>query len=194
MPVTFAWRRNTGRRIVEMVWEDLTPNKIQTAQSVRECDHGGDGDGLFDQRDHPSDRAGPSRRAGHRTRRFRNFGQPQGACDRQCAAERRQIPDGGLFLCRRSSRPDEPHLTGASASRRHDRDRCRRSATTSRAPKSTTTTSFALVKDPIYAEGALAVLKGNLAPDGCVIKPSACEPRLFSSTPARRWCSTIIPR
>ena len=27
------------------------------------------------------------------------------------------------------------------------------------------------VRDPIYKEGALAVLKGNLAPDGCVIKP-----------------------
>ena len=34
----------------------------------------------------------------------------------------------------------------------------------------------------IYAEGALAVLKGNLAPDGCVIKPSACEPRLLKHT------------
>ncbi|MXP62239.1 dihydroxy-acid dehydratase [Roseomonas sp. M0104] len=32
--------------------------------------------------------------------------------------------------------------------------------------------------NPIYAEGALAVLRGNLAPDGCVIKPSACDPRL----------------
>jgi dihydroxy-acid dehydratase len=31
----------------------------------------------------------------------------------------------------------------------------------------------------LYNEGALAVLKGNLAPDGCVIKPSACEPRFF---------------
>jgi dihydroxy-acid dehydratase len=31
----------------------------------------------------------------------------------------------------------------------------------------------------IYQEGALALLKGNLAPDGCVIKPSACEPRLL---------------
>lgn len=30
---------------------------------------------------------------------------------------------------------------------------------------------------PIYAEGSLAVLKGNLAPDGCVIKPAACDPR-----------------
>jgi dihydroxy-acid dehydratase len=31
----------------------------------------------------------------------------------------------------------------------------------------------------IYQEGALAVLKGNLAPDGCVIKPSACDPRFL---------------
>jgi dihydroxy-acid dehydratase len=32
---------------------------------------------------------------------------------------------------------------------------------------------------PLYAEGALAVLRGNLAPDGCVIKPSACAPHLL---------------
>src|SRR5256885_17271637 len=38
------------------------------------------------------------------------------------------------------------------------------------------------VADPIYKEGALAVLKGNLAPDGCVIKPSACEPRFLRHT------------
>jgi dihydroxyacid dehydratase/phosphogluconate dehydratase len=34
----------------------------------------------------------------------------------------------------------------------------------------------------IYNEGALAVLKGNLAPDGCVIKPSACEQRFLRHT------------
>lgn len=34
------------------------------------------------------------------------------------------------------------------------------------------------LSNPIYAEGSLAVLRGNLAPDGCVIKPSACEERL----------------
>jgi dihydroxy-acid dehydratase len=34
----------------------------------------------------------------------------------------------------------------------------------------------------IYQEGALALLKGNLAPDGCVIKPSACEPRFLRHT------------
>lgn len=32
---------------------------------------------------------------------------------------------------------------------------------------------------PVYAEGALAVLKGNLAPDGCVIKPSAMSARFL---------------
>jgi dihydroxy-acid dehydratase len=34
----------------------------------------------------------------------------------------------------------------------------------------------------IYAEGALAVLRGNLAPSGCVIKPSACAPELLRHT------------
>jgi len=34
----------------------------------------------------------------------------------------------------------------------------------------------------IYAEGALAVLRGNLAPGGCVIKPSACAPRYLQHT------------
>ncbi len=33
---------------------------------------------------------------------------------------------------------------------------------------------------PIYAEGALAVLRGNLAPNGCVIKPSAAAPHLLT--------------
>ncbi len=36
--------------------------------------------------------------------------------------------------------------------------------------------------NPIYPEGAIAVLRGNLAPDGCVIKPSAADPRLLTHT------------
>jgi dihydroxy-acid dehydratase len=38
------------------------------------------------------------------------------------------------------------------------------------------------LSNPIYQEGALAVLRGNLAPDGCVIKPSACSPDLLKHT------------
>ena len=35
------------------------------------------------------------------------------------------------------------------------------------------------LNNPIYEEGSLAVLKGNLAPDGCVIKPAACEKKFL---------------
>jgi dihydroxy-acid dehydratase len=35
------------------------------------------------------------------------------------------------------------------------------------------------LNDPIYAEGATAVLKGNLAPNGCVIKPAAADKRFL---------------
>ncbi|MGA1693771.1 MAG: L-arabinonate dehydratase [Burkholderiaceae bacterium] len=36
--------------------------------------------------------------------------------------------------------------------------------------------------NPVYHEGSLAVLKGNLAPDGAVIKPAACDPRFYQHT------------
>ena len=32
---------------------------------------------------------------------------------------------------------------------------------------------------PVYHEGSLAVLRGNLAPDGAVIKPAACDPKFY---------------
>jgi dihydroxy-acid dehydratase len=34
-------------------------------------------------------------------------------------------------------------------------------------------------ENPIYGEGSLAVLTGNLAPDGCVIKPAAMDQRFL---------------
>ncbi|GHA16300.1 dihydroxy-acid dehydratase [Devosia pacifica] len=33
--------------------------------------------------------------------------------------------------------------------------------------------------NPVYHEGSLAVLKGNLAPDGAVVKPAACDPKFY---------------
>ena len=38
------------------------------------------------------------------------------------------------------------------------------------------------LSNPIYAEGSLAVLHGNLAPDGCVIKPSAMSEKFLQHT------------
>jgi dihydroxy-acid dehydratase len=34
--------------------------------------------------------------------------------------------------------------------------------------------------NPVYHEGSLAVLKGNLCPDGAVIKPAACDPKYYN--------------
>ncbi|WP_226781278.1 L-arabinonate dehydratase [Oceaniglobus trochenteri] len=33
------------------------------------------------------------------------------------------------------------------------------------------------LSNPVYKEGSLAVLRGNLAPSGAIIKPAACDPR-----------------
>ena len=38
------------------------------------------------------------------------------------------------------------------------------------------------LNDPIAASGGTAILFGNLAPDGCVIKPPAADPRLLQHT------------
>ena len=44
---------------------------------------------------------------------------------------------------------------------------------------------------PLLANGGLAVLRGNLAPDGAVIKPGAMEPHLLVAHAAALSCSTI---
>ncbi len=42
------------------------------------------------------------------------------------------------------------------------------------------------VEQPLHPEGGIAVLKGNLAPDGCVIKQAAVDPKMIQhSGPAR---------
>lgn len=35
------------------------------------------------------------------------------------------------------------------------------------------------ISNPVYKEGSLAVLRGNLCPDGAVIKPAACDPKYY---------------
>ena len=36
------------------------------------------------------------------------------------------------------------------------------------------------LNNPVYHQGSLAVLRGNLAPDGAVIKPAACNPKFHT--------------
>ena len=78
-----------GRRIVEMVWEDLTPAAHPDRGVVRQRDRRRDGDGLLDQRDHPPDRDGAPRRPCRSTLDDFDARQPQGAGARQHPAERR---------------------------------------------------------------------------------------------------------
>jgi dihydroxyacid dehydratase/phosphogluconate dehydratase len=59
------------------------------------------------------------------------------------------------------------------------RHRPARSARTSKAPKIYNDDVIRPTSNPIYGEGALAVLKGNLAPDGCVIKPAAMDQKFL---------------
>ncbi len=127
-----------GRRIVEMVWEDLTPRPDPHARRLRQRHQGAHGDGRLDQRHHPCGGDGAPRRnrARHAALR-RDLAADPGA--RQCPALR-QVPDGGFLLCRRPARAD----AGAEGEARpvlHHRDREDASATTSPAPRSTCATS-----------------------------------------------------
>ena len=36
------------------------------------------------------------------------------------------------------------------------------------------------LSNPVYGEGSLAVLRGNLAPSGAIIKPAACDPKYWT--------------
>ena len=93
-----------GRRIVEMVWEDLTPDKILDARRVRQRHQGPHGDGRLDQRHHPCGRDGAARRHSGRHGDVRPA-VPANPGARQRAAVR-QIPDGGFLLRRRLARHD----------------------------------------------------------------------------------------
>jgi dihydroxy-acid dehydratase len=35
------------------------------------------------------------------------------------------------------------------------------------------------LSNPVYEQGSLAILRGNLCPDGAVIKPAACDPKFY---------------
>ncbi|MDA9505008.1 dihydroxy-acid dehydratase [Bradyrhizobium sp. CCBAU 11386] len=168
-----------GRRIVEMVWEDLTPKRIQTRKA-------------FENAIAVAMAMGCSTNAIiHLIAQARRAGQDIGLDDFEIASRKVPVianvrPSGDAYLMEdffyAGGLPAlmgqiKPHLhldcitvTGKSLGENiadaevHNDDVIRS------------------VDNPIYKEGALAVLKGNLAPDGCVIKPSACAPRFLKHT------------
>lgn len=165
-----------GRRIVEMVWEDLTPAKIQTRKA-------------FENAIAVAMAMGCSTNAIiHLIAMARRAGQDISLDDFETASRKVPVianirPSGDRYLMedffyagglpalmsriRQHLHLDQITVTGRTVAENiahaqvHNEDVIR------------------TVENPIYAEGALAVLKGNLAPDGCVIKPSACDPRFL---------------
>ena len=173
---------DAGRRIVEMVWEDLKPTRHPDRGGVRQCHHvvdmaiGGSTNAII----HLIAMARPRR---HRRSISIDFDAARAthAGARQPPAVGR-VPDGGLLLRRRPARrcctqlgdllaSRLPHGQRPDARREHRR---RRGLQRRRHPAARQALS--------RPTAALAVLRGNLAPDGAVIKPTAAEPRLLKHT------------
>ena len=166
----------SGRRIVDMVWEDLAPGRVLSRAS-------------FENGIAVAMAMGCSTNAIiHVIAMARRAGCPVGLDDFERASRRVPVianirPSGDRYLMedffyaggirglmsrlRDHLRLDAPAVTGGTlgdgieGAQVHDADVIRP------------------LDNPVYAEGALAVLTGNLAPDGCVIKPSACDPRFL---------------
>ena len=98
----------SGRRIVDMVWEDLRPSRIQTEPAFNNAIAVAMAMGCSTQRHHPPHRHGAPRRPRRRPRRLRAL-QPHRPGHRQRAPERLAPPDGGFLLRRRQPRPDGNH-------------------------------------------------------------------------------------
>ena len=166
----------SGRRIVEMVWQDVTPRDILTETAFDNAIAtlmaiGGSTNAII----HLVAMAG---RAGidlplerfdaisRKTPLLANV-RPSG-----------QVPDGGFLLCRRRCRRCCGNWARCSIT----------SAMTVNGKSLGDNIARAeifnddVIRSPnraLQPEGGLAVLNGNLAPNGAVIKPSAMEPRLL---------------
>jgi dihydroxy-acid dehydratase len=166
---------SAGRRIVEMVWEDLKPSDIMTKASFHNAIRVAMAMGC-------STNAvihviAMARRAGHHIS-LDDFD----AASRIVPVIANVRPSGDTYLME-----DFYYAGGLKALMSEiapllDLDQITVSgrcwAEELHGAKVHNTDVIRTMETAIYPEGALAVLKGNLAPRGCVIKPSACAPHL----------------
>ncbi len=166
----------SGRRIVQMVWEDLKPSVIQTRQA-------------FENAIAVAMAMGCSTNAIiHLIAMARRAGQDIGLEDFEKASRRVPVignvrPSGSTYLMEdffyaggiralMAKMAGHLHLdcltvSGRTLGENIEGARC---------------WNDDVIRDlsnPIYGEGSLAVLKGNLAPDGCVIKPAAMDQKFL---------------
>ncbi|MCW8088399.1 L-arabinonate dehydratase [Sabulicella glaciei] len=167
----------TGRRVVEMVWEDLVPSRIATRAACRNAvavamAMGCSTNALIHL-------IALARRAGHAEFGLDDFE----ALSREVPVIANVRPSGSTYLM------EDFYYAGGiralMARMGHHLDTGTLTCTGRSLGENVAGASVSNddvirpLDNPIYAEGALAVLKGNLAPDGCVIKPSAMDPRFL---------------
>jgi len=168
-----------GRRIVDMVWDDLTPTKMLTRAN-------------FENGIACAMAMGCSTNAIiHLIAMSRRAGHPVSLDDFDDFSRRVQVianirPSGDAYLME-----DFFYAGGLRAMLERIRPHLKTEALTVNGKTiGENIAGSAVYNDdvirpldkPIYAEGALAVLRGNLAPDGVVIKPSAVAPHLLRHT------------
>jgi dihydroxy-acid dehydratase len=166
---------NAGRRIVDMVWEDLTPKKIMTPATFDNAIKvhmamGGSTNAIIHV-------VAMARRAGVPVDMER-FDQ----LSRQVPVLANVRPSGQYLM------EDFFYAGGLRALMQNLREKLDLTCLTVTGKTVAENIDSAKVyipdvihslNDPVYAEGATAVLKGNLAPQGCVIKPAAADKRFL---------------
>lgn len=161
-----------GRRIVDMVWEDLTPNKIVTPASVRNAAIVAMATGCS------------TNAVVHLIAMARRAGVELTLDDLDALGRVTPLianirPAGKDYLME-----DFFYAGGLRGLMKRLEDRLDGTALTVTGKSLAENLEGAKVynddvirplSNPVYAEGSLAVLRGNLCPDGAVIKPAACD-------------------
>ena len=163
-----------GRRIVQMVWEDLTPDKIVTPAAVQNAVTVAMATGCS------------TNAIIHLIAMARRAGVPLGLDDIDAVGRTTPVianirPSGSEYLME-----DFFYAGGLPALMKELGDKLDLSAMTVtgqslgdniEAARNYNDDVIRPLDNPVYAEGSLAVLRGNLAPDGAVIKPAAMDPK-----------------
>jgi len=163
-----------GRRIVEMVWEDVTPDQIITAGACRNAAIVAMATGCS------------TNAVVHLIAMARRAGVPMqleelDALGRNTPLIANVRPSGKDYLME-----DFYYAGGLRALMKQLEDRLDTSCLTVTGKTMGENLEGAEVynddvirplSNPVYHEGSLAVLKGNLCPTGAVIKPAACDPK-----------------
>ncbi len=166
-----------GRRIVDMVWEDLTPDKIITPASTRNATIVAMATGCS------------TNAIIHLIAMARRAGVEWGLDDLDRIGHEVPVlanirPSGKEYLME-----DFFYAGGLRALMKELGDKLDLSCTTVTGKplgdgiadaKNYNEDVIRPLSNPVYHQGSLAVLKGNLAPDGAVIKPAACDPKFHT--------------